>query len=259
MRLVEWQLQLENYLLGSNPQASAALQGSLLSSPTLSAQQGLAIYHHAYRARLLEALREDYPAVHYWLGDDEFATLAQAFCAAQPSQHFSLRWFGAGFAGFISASLDPQDSPPLAELARLEWAFGLAFDAAAGTPLSLAQMASLPAADWPGLQVQLLAHVQLVTLEYNSLALWQAAKAQADFPPSVRLAQDQTCLIWRHGLVSNYRSLSAAEALALQGMAMAGWSFAELCEQLAEHGEQAPALAAGWLKQWLSEGLLQRG
>jgi hypothetical protein len=41
-------------------------------------------------------------------------------------------------------------------------------------------------------------------------------------------------------------------------MCDAGWSFAELCEQLAGQGEQAPLLAAGWLKQWLSDGLLQR-
>ena len=38
----------------------------------------------------------------------------------------------------------------------------------------------------------------------------------------------------------------------------AGWSFAELCEQLAEQGELAPTKAASWLKQWISDGLLQR-
>ena len=46
--------------------------------------------------------------------------------------------------------------------------------------------------------------------------------------------------------------------LLLAFVGYAGWSFAELCEQLAGQGEQAPLQAAGWLKQWLSDGLLQR-
>jgi hypothetical protein len=95
-------------------------------------------------------------------------------------------------------------------------------------------------------------------LHYNSVALWQAAKSEAEFPLSERLAQPSLCLVWRQQQVCHYRSLASDEASALQGMCDVGWSFAELCEQLAGQGEQAPLLAAGWLKQWLSDGLLQR-
>lgn len=258
MRLNDWQLAVEAYLLGAQPEPDAALQASLIGSPNLSVERGLGIYHHAYRARLLGVMQEDFPAVHYWLGDEEFTLLVQAYLQAHPSRHFSLRWLGERFADFIQQQLSTEQSAPLAELARLEWAFTLAFDAAPGTPLSLAQMASLPAEEWPGLQVQLLPAVQPLNLLYNSLALWQAAKAASDFPPSQRLEAPMLCLIWRHGLVSHYRSFAIDEATALLGMCVADWNFAQLCEQLAEHGDQAPAKAAGWLKQWLSEGLLQR-
>ena len=259
MRLNDWQLALEGYLLGVDAQPNAALQASLVGSPSLSVAQGLAIYHHAYRARLLDVMREDFPAVDYWLGAEEFEALVQVYLHAHPSRHFSLRWLGERFADFIAQQLSPQLSAPLVELARLEWAFTLAFDAPSGTPLTVPQMASLPAGEWPGLQVQLLPCVQRLTLEYNSLALWQAAKAEAEFPASLRLAQPMLCLLWRQDLISHYRSFADDEARALLGMAIEGWNFAQLCEQLAEHGEQAPAKAAGWLKQWLSEGLLQRG
>jgi hypothetical protein len=258
MRLSDWQLAVEAYLLGAQPEPDAALQASLLGSPTLSVNQGLQIYHHAYRARLLGVMREDFPAVHYWLGDDEFAALVQAYLAAYPSRHFSLRWLGERFAEFIQQRFAPEHGAPLVELAQLEWAFTLAFDALPGTPLSLEHMASLPAAEWPGLQVQLLPCVQRLPLHCNSVALWQAAKAEGEFPPSARLAEPTLCLFWRHQLVCHYRSFASDEANALLGMCDAGWSFAELCEQLAEHGELAPAKAAGWLKQWLSEGLLQQ-
>ena len=258
MRLNDWQREVEAYLLGSDPAPNPALRASLRGSAALSAEDGLAIYHHAYRARLLEALRGDYPAVHGWLGDAQFDALAGAYVDAHPSRHFSLRWLGAGLANFIDGYLLAEQAAPLAELARLEWAFGLAFDAPAGQPLSLEQMAGLPAEDWPGLQVRLLPSVQWQACGYNSLALWRAVKEQSGFPGTAALAQTQVCLIWRHGLISQYRSLDPAEAQALHGMAVDGWDFAELCLQLSELGADAPLQAASWLRQWLSDGLLQR-
>ena len=65
-------------------------------------------------------------------------------------------------------------------------------------------------------------------------------------------------MIWRDQLITRYRSLAADEAAALQGMAVHGWNFAELCGELAHLGEQAPAQAVSWLRQWLTDGLLQR-
>jgi len=259
MRLNDWQRELEAYLLGEQPTPGAELQGSLLGSPALSAEQGLAIYHNAYRARLLDALREDYPTLHQWLGDDEFERLAQAYLRAHPSQHYSLRWLGARLPAFIEGHLVAEQSAPLAELARLEWAFTLAFDAADGEPLTLEAMASLPPAEWPSLQVRLLPSAQWLPCHYNSLALWRAVKAEAeDFPASQPLAQEEVCLIWRQALVSRYRSLGAAEAAALHGMSQQGWNFAELCSELAASSDAAPLQAATWLRQWIDEGTLER-
>ena len=57
MRLSDWQAQVQAYLQGPDAQPNPALQASLLGSAALSAEQGLAIYHNAYRARLLEAIQ----------------------------------------------------------------------------------------------------------------------------------------------------------------------------------------------------------
>lgn len=257
MRLSDWQAQVQAYLLNPDSQPNPELRTSLLGSAALSAEQGLAIYHNAYRARLLEALRGDYPAVHGWLGDEEFDALALAYLNAHPSQHFSLRWLGAKLAAFIDGYLIPAQAAPLSELARLEWAFTLAFDAPEGQPLSLAQMAELPAEDWPALQVRLLPSVQWLACRHNSLAIWRASKEQSDFPGSQSLAEVETCVVWRDQLITRYRSLAADEATALRGMTEQGWTFAELCAQLSELGEQAPLQAVTWLRQWLSDGLLQ--
>lgn len=256
MRLNDWQRELENYLLNDDPQAMQALLPELRDGPTLSGAGGLGIYHNAYRARLLETLRGDYPTVHSWLGDAEFDALMRAYLHAHPPRHFSLRWLGEQLPAFIERHLVAVQAEPLAELARLEWAFTLAFDAADGEPLSLQQIAALPAEHWPLLQVRGHPSLQCLPCRHNSLALWRAVKAGSDFPGSQPLAAEELCLVWRQDLVCRYRALASDEASALQRM-LAGASFAELCASLVAHGEQAPALAAGWLKQWLQDGLLQ--
>ena len=73
----------------------------------------------------------------------------------------------------------------------------------------------------------------------------------ADAPHSAGLAETVVAL-------ELLTTLAADEAAALQGMAVQGWSFAELCGELAHLGEQAPAQAVSWLRQWLADGLLQR-
>lgn len=257
MRLIEWQQQLENYLLGDDPLALDSLLPELRDGPTLSATTGLQIYHNAYRARLLETLHGDYPTCHAWLGDSEFDQLLLAYLKAQPPKHFSLRWLGAGLAEFISGHLVPAQAEPLTELMRLEWAFTLAFDAPDSALLDLARMASLAPEEWPELRIRLQPSVQLVPCRFNSLRLWQSVKQQAEFPGSQLLENEELCLIWRVKRVCQFRALAADEAAALRGMTEQNWNFAELCSQLAPLGEQAPAQAAGWLKQWLVDGLIQ--
>ena len=259
MRLTDWQLAFEQHLLTESPVASAGFAATLMGGPTLDVETGLAIYHNAYLARLQEVLRHDFSATHYWLGDDEFALLAEAYVRRYPSGHYSLRWLGERLPGFITEHLIAEQSAPLAELARLEWAFTLAFDAPQGQPLSLNDMAQLPPEAWPDLQVTLGPSVQQLLCHFNTVAIWRASKDDADFPGSHAHAFAQVCLVWRHQNVCHYRSLESAEACALAGMVTSGWSFSELCAELAvTYAEGAPLQAVTWLKQWVQEGLLER-
>ncbi|WP_248748371.1 DNA-binding domain-containing protein [Pseudomonas sp. MWU15-20650] len=259
MRLTDWQLAFEQHLLSESPVANAGFAATLLGGPTLDVSTGLAIYHNAYVSRLQEVLRHDFAAIWYWLGDDEFELLADAYIRRYPSAHYSLRWLGERFAMFILEHLVAEQSAPLAELARLEWMFTLAFDAPQGAPLMLNDMARLPAEDWPALQVTLTPSVQQVLCRFNSLAIWRASKDESDFPGSQALDSAHICLVWRHQNVCHYRSLESAEADALVGMVTTGWSFSELCAALAvTYGEGAPLQAVTWLKQWVQDGLLER-
>ncbi|KRA07734.1 HvfC/BufC N-terminal domain-containing protein [Pseudomonas sp. Root569] len=259
MRLIDWQLAFEQHLLSETSIANSGFAATLLGGPTLDVDTGLAIYHNAYLSRLQEVLRHDFGAIWYWLGDDEFALLTQAYIRRYPSAHYSLRWLGERFAVFILEHLVAEQSAPLAEMARLEWAFTLAFDAPQGAPLTLNDMAQLAPEDWPALQVTPAPSVQQLLCRFNTVAIWRASKEQLDFPGSQALNLAQICLVWRHENVCHYRSLEPEEACALAGMVTTGWSFSELCAQLAvTYEEGAPLQAATWLKQWIQDGLLER-
>lgn len=252
MLLKEWQLAFETFLLEENPSANPMLSESLIGGPTLDVGTGLAIYHNAYKARLLDVLRNDFPTILHWMGDEEFDGLATAYIRQSPSAHFSLRWLGKGFEGFVREHLVPEQSAPLAELIALEWAFTLAFDAPAAEPLTIEAMAALAPEQWPELRVRAVPSMQSLECRFNSLSLWRSVKEETEFPHSMPVEIPQLCLIWRKGLICNYRSLDPAQASALDGVLNGGWSFSELCAELAvTYGEGASLQAVTWLKQWI--------
>ena len=50
------------------------------------------VYRHAYGSRLVEAMAKEHEVLHGFLGDDTFAEVANAYIAAHPSRHPSIRW-----------------------------------------------------------------------------------------------------------------------------------------------------------------------
>ncbi|WP_068827116.1 HvfC/BufC N-terminal domain-containing protein [Pseudomonas sp. BMS12] len=258
MSLSALQTAFEIYLTGDSALPSNELLEQIRGSTALSALEGLQIYHNAYRSRLLAVLREDFPALLHWIGNESFEQLALAYMAAWPPRHFSIRWLGEKLPEFIGSYVEEPQLSPMRELAELEWAFTLAFDAQDVEALSAEIMSSLSAEDWIALQVALVPSANWLQMQYNTLDLWKAAKADAPLPATTRLPNDQSCLVWRHDLVCRYRSLQPDEATALRLFA-SGESFASLCESLrTPHGDHAPTQAAIWMRQWISDGLLVR-
>ncbi|WP_137820166.1 DUF2063 domain-containing protein [Pseudomonas sp. 2FG] len=257
MRLTAMQKAFEAYLTSGDNDAPPELLESIRGSRTLAAEDGLKIYHNAYRARLLSVLREDFPALYQWLGDDSFEQLAFAYLAAWPSSHFSLRWLGEKLPCFISGYLADPQSSVVRELAELEWAFTLAFDAPDVKPLSLEMMATLSPDEWTSLTVKLQPSVRWLELHYNTLERWKAVKGESPSPDPEPLPEPMICLVWRFDLTCQYRTLGRGEADALKLMVQGNVTFSGLCATLFDElGERAPLQAATWLKQWVSEGLL---
>lgn len=220
----------------------------------LPAERRLDIYANMYFFRLLDALKEDYPAVCAVIGNDEFHNLITDYLLRHPPTHYSLRYAGQHLARFVRSHRLHQQAPFLGDLAAFEWALVEAFDAEDERLLSASTLAALPPGAWAELRLQPVASLQLLALEWDATLTWN--DAHEGRPPRQAPPQPTGVRVWRRDLRVFHRSI-AAEELALLRDAAAGEPFAKLCEKIAENGdEDAVARMGALLHQWLAEGLL---
>lgn len=233
----------------------AAMQAAVAGGPRADAARRLGVYADAYRLRLVEALGNDYPALQFVLGAAAFDALMRAFVAAHPSRQANLRWYGGALAGYLARAAARR--PLLAELARFEWALGLAFDAADAPLVSAEEVARIPSAVWPALRLRLHPSVQRLALRTNAPEVWRAAIRSKRRLASRRAPKPRHWLVWRKGLEPFYRALHAEEAWALEAAAR-GRDFASLAGGLRRFvGARAAAqTAAQLLRNWIAEGLI---
>ena len=233
------------------------MERAVLATPRASAARRLGIYADAYRLRLVEALGIDYPALRGLLGERRFDGLMREFVAVLPSHERNLRWYGGDLADYLGRSPRWRRRPLLAELARFEWALGLAFDARDAPTATEDEVGRLPPADWPALRLRLHPSLRLLSLRCNVPQVWRAASAGRKPPAAARRLQPIDWLVWRKGHEPFYRMLPADEAWALAAVAK-GRDFGALCEGLRRFAkdEHAARRAAQLLKEWLGEGLV---
>ncbi len=251
--LAELQLALQDFLLDKTVDASTLT----LETPSFSKQERLQIYHEAYRLRLIDALRNDYPAIEAYLGDEEFITLATEFIAEYPSHHPSLRWLGEKLSNFLRHHMHWKEHIEVVELAEFEWRQVMTFDAA-DTPLTtIDELRSLPPEQWMTLKLELHPSLQLMYCYSNAPTLWNSL-TKDETAISIDLSQEaQTWLMWRENLQVVYRPIGTTEAWALNAF-LTQKNFADVCEGLCEWiaAEQVPAQVAQYLQHWIRGGLV---
>ena len=238
-------------------QGDKSMLAQVSSDARPSAAARLAIYANAYRLRLLEALSTDFPAIHTLVGDDMFEQIGRAYIDAHPSTHYSIRYFGQHLGTFLANTPPYRETPVLSEMATLEWALTLAFDAKDDSVVGEESLATLPADAWPRMRLRFHASLQRHHFCWNVPELWSAIDRQRTPEPPSAYPQPRAWLIWRRELQNYYRPLEDTEAWALDCL-RDGADFAALCTGLCAHVEPAEVgmLAAGYLKGWVRAGLV---
>ena len=251
MNFAELQRAVQRHVM----HADTAVLGEINESAKVPLAIRLGIYSNAYRLRLIEGLGANFPQLPQVLGDEGFAALALEYIDAHPSRHFSIRWFGAELAEYLRSTRPTQ--PWFAELAQWQWALTEVFDAADATPIEAAALAAVDPEHWWTLRFELHPSMRLLHLQTNAPAIYKALGNDEEPPEPAVLDTTQDWLLWRQELTSQFRSITPAEARALQ-LVRGGGTFEDLCEALCEWYSEAevPAQAATLLKGWVAEGLI---
>ena len=261
--------------------------------PVAMESRRVEIYRNAYRARMVDALRETYPRTARWVGDAAFAQAAAHHVISHPPSSWTLDAVGEGFSATL-ASLFSKD-PEVSELAWLEWAMHVCFVSYDATPLDAASFTAVTAGfeedDWAGMRLRFMPGTQQAAVAHRVDRLWRAlAEADAVSQGSVKQAVEPraesnrkgtdtatanpgtsvesidvdfrseealACIVWRQAFTPICQPVSAREGRALAMMA-GGAGYGDLCLMLVDElGEAAAASEAGtMLGRWLNNGMI---
>lgn len=233
-------------------QRSGVFADALLTAgPQLDALQRLDVYHYAYRARLVEALADDFPAVRYAVGLKSFDTMARCIIEASPSSTRNLNTYGRVLVDWLAS---PGQRVPnrgfLHELARLEWALVEVVHAAVPPRLDPAQLAAIPMDRWAGLVFVPGAATRLFQSDWPVNPFFQAWRQGLE--PSLPDARPSAVAVYRHGFTVWRMDLSLMTHGLLSRL-MAGVPLGAALAPV--EGQAGAERVMQWFSSWVSGGI----
>ena len=221
----------------------------------ISVEHRLHIYHHAYRARLLETLQDAFEKTWAYLGDEAFESAALSFIEKTPPRHRNLRWYGEAFPQWLAQQF--RNDADIAELAAMDWQLRNAFDAPDAPPLRAAHLACLSVADWDKAGFCFTPSLCMTPVRYNIASIWHALDREEVPPTAEILAESSWLLTWRKGWQPHFRTIPGVEFEALSFL-IKGGSFAQMASRLNQllPDPDTATLAAQMLSTWIREELI---
>jgi hypothetical protein len=238
----------------------------ILPSRQLSAEQRLAIYHNAYFARLIEALRAFLPCLSDTLGEELFAKFAVAYLHRYPSQSYTLHRLADRFACFLEETRPTEGVGEAADwsrfwvdLARLELVIDRVFDGPGperSPEPGVDRIVAVAAKGWPDVRLQLVEGLTLLEFNFPVSEFYTSWKRGAE--PVLPLESKEYVALFRRGFVVRRETLAPVQFVLLQSFEK-GLSVGESIEQVAELVDDYDALAANlttWFQRWVMDRVI---
>jgi hypothetical protein len=225
------------------PSESPDVESYVTPSAKQTPRDRLHVYRHAYVARLIECLEDDYPVVFHALGRDRAEALCRQYIEAHPSRSFSLNVFGQSMPAFLRA----KNELFAADLAALEWSVVEAIHAAESVKMAPDALAKIDPSEWGKVALVASASLRLHQFDYPVNAYYQAFHDDED--PAIPEPVSERVAIFRRDMKIWRMALSPGQ-YALLGPLVRGASLEEAFES--DVGEEADVGA--WFQQWTAEG-----
>ena len=241
------------------------LERVLTRSQSLPAVDRLAIYANAYHARLLECLREEYPALVYTLGPELFDEFAVGYLERYPSRSYTLHHLGAQFPRYLEETCPPDEDPSwaafLVDLATLERLYSDVFDGPGNEGrelMSAERLATIPPEQWAA--ARLIPTPDLHLIELRSPVHEYIRGVRRNEEPALPVPAETLLAVHRRDYVIR-RHLLTRPQYELLGAIIAGRTVGEAIGKSAEFigpddHEFANSLRE-WFRTWAAEGFFQ--
>jgi len=247
--LAETQALFCEAITSAEPLARRRLEACFAGTDEFPATERVTLYAEMYGWRLVDALREIYPRLARFLGDGEFAALAQDYLKHHPSTHHDIGRAGHALPGFLRRFPDP-DRPDLADLAELEWTRHTAFFSENSAAVGADAFAKLAPGTFARARIAFTPALRILALRYAVTGLWRCIEDGVKPEPPVEGAS--AVAVWRRGFEVLHGPISLEEAKAFSE-ALEGKDLAQICASFAKTPEPAAAAHAA-LSSWIEEG-----
>jgi hypothetical protein len=180
-------------------------------SGSLPSRERIAVYQRAYFSRLVECLRDDYPALAHALGDHDFEAVCLEFIESHPPASASLNYYGAPFADFLATWPAPH-AAFASELARLEWAVVECIHADAERNLEPRELGGISEEQWQRVRLSPSPAAKILATCYPVHQYYQAfLEGQHPEPPAFEACTIAVCRrgdrVWRFGVNPRFAGL----------------------------------------------------
>ncbi|MDD1793210.1 DNA-binding domain-containing protein [Enterovibrio sp. ZSDZ42] len=225
------------------------------SAQRLSSKDRLAIYHNAYRVRLIDVLRDTFGHTVTYLGDDWFNQLAADYVQSHHSCYNNIGFYGDVFPEFLAQQLP--DDLEVSELAALDWTLRRAFDGADSPVMTLEDLQGIASAESQDGTLKTVPTLSVTTHHFNTLDIWHAIDQDVAPPEVAPLPQQINVLVWRKGHSPHFRSISSIESAAI-GYVSSGMNLNDLGAKLsAQFPDTDMSVEFGqMLLRWINDEVL---
>jgi len=241
---------------GLMPGGANSLEELIEPSTELTATERMDVYASMYFWRLVDILVEDFSGVMHAMGDCCFRGLATDYLVAHPSTHYSLTMLGAAFPEYLRSERgELANHVFLSELAELERAIEVVFDAPRAEAVPLDALLSIPAESWPQVRFTLIPAFQLLAFEYPTNEYFQAVREDSD--PEIPGLRGAWTSVFRRDYVVWRADLDRERYLLLAAL-QEGKTLGEAIELVASQEDVDLEALVGslgeWFKDWTSDG-----
>jgi len=250
----------EDAILSDEAQAEIPAElarGVVLPSKTLSALERLDIYRNMHVPRMEEALAIDYPALKRFLGAEEFTRLAARYVAAYPSRSYTLNRLGDHLPEFLATQNDLSKRDFCVDLARLEYALTMVFDANESGRLTPEAVQAVPPDAWESARLKPIEALRLLAFDYPVSRYVGAVDDENRFP---RIVRKKTWVVAYRRDYQVHRMDLREQAYELLSSLASGRTMGEAIAGVLTR-KRRPAMKQSqlfeWFRDWMAEGLFE--